>query len=219
MLLGLAFVLGFALMGFEMLGSRYLYPYFGGGINTWAVLIATVLLALIFGYFIGGYLVDRDPRPMICGWLLVGASLYLFSIPFWAAPAFAWILENIGDGMFGIMLAANALLLVPLTLISVFSPFGVRLLLNSIEYGGRLVAAVYGISTFGNVLGVLVTTFTLMPVAGSRTLTMVFAGIIGVCGLVMATMDSIVGGHAVSPAAAARGGSARKRKTLRKTKR
>ena len=31
LLLGLALILGFALMGFEMLGSRYLYPYFGGG--------------------------------------------------------------------------------------------------------------------------------------------------------------------------------------------
>ena len=31
LLLALALILGFALMGFEMLGSRYLYPYFGGG--------------------------------------------------------------------------------------------------------------------------------------------------------------------------------------------
>ena len=50
LLLALAMVLGFALMGFEMLGSRYLYPYFGGGINTWASLIATVLIALMLGY-------------------------------------------------------------------------------------------------------------------------------------------------------------------------
>jgi hypothetical protein len=31
--------------GFRDAGSRYLYPYFGGGINTWASLIATVLVA------------------------------------------------------------------------------------------------------------------------------------------------------------------------------
>ena len=57
LLLALALILGFALMGFEMLGSRYLYPYFGGGINTWASLIATVLVALMLGYLIGGALV------------------------------------------------------------------------------------------------------------------------------------------------------------------
>ncbi len=31
-----AFIVGGVLMGFEMLGGRYLYPYFGSGIGTWA---------------------------------------------------------------------------------------------------------------------------------------------------------------------------------------
>ncbi|MBV8919481.1 MAG: hypothetical protein JOZ76_15540, partial [Bradyrhizobium sp.] len=46
-----AFVVGGVLMGFEMLGSRYLFPYFGGSIGTWASLISTVLCALAIGYF------------------------------------------------------------------------------------------------------------------------------------------------------------------------
>ncbi len=71
LLLALALILGFALMGFEMLGSRYLYPYFGGGINTWASLIATVLVALMLGYLIGGALVDRTMSPRLCGALLI----------------------------------------------------------------------------------------------------------------------------------------------------
>ena len=49
-----AFFVGAVLMGFEMLGSRYLFPYFGGGIGTWAGLISTVLGALTIGYFAGG---------------------------------------------------------------------------------------------------------------------------------------------------------------------
>jgi hypothetical protein len=39
---GNAFVVGGVLMGFEMLGSRCLYRYCGGGIGTWAGLISTV---------------------------------------------------------------------------------------------------------------------------------------------------------------------------------
>ena len=54
-----AFFVGSVLMGFEMLGSRYLFPYFGGGIGTWAGLISTVLCALTIGYFVGGAFVDR----------------------------------------------------------------------------------------------------------------------------------------------------------------
>jgi len=185
LLLVLALVLGFALMGFEMLGSRYLYPYFGGGINTWASLIATVLVALMAGYLLGGALVDRTLSPRLCGGLLVVAGVYLFTIPLWVDPLFAWMLTSVGDGMLGITLAATALLLLPLSLISVFTPFAVRLLLVSIAFGGRIVSYVYGISTIGNVAGTLVTTFTLMPMFGSRALTMFFAGVTILCGLVM----------------------------------
>jgi len=44
-----AFLIGAVLMGFEMLGSRYLFPYFGGDIGTWAALISTLLIALTVG--------------------------------------------------------------------------------------------------------------------------------------------------------------------------
>ena len=175
LLLALALILGFALMGFEMLGSRYLYPYFGGGINTWASLIATVLVALMLGYLIGGALVDRTMSPRLCGALLAIAGVYLFTIPLWVDPLFAWMLTSVGDGMAGIVLAATMLLLLPLTLMSVFTPFAVRLLLVSVAFGGRIVSYVYGVSTIGNVLGTLVTTFVLVPQFGSRALTMIFA--------------------------------------------
>jgi len=56
---GAAFITGAIVMSFEMLGSRYLNPYFGSGIYTWAALISTVLLALTAGYFAGGVLADR----------------------------------------------------------------------------------------------------------------------------------------------------------------
>ena len=194
LLLLLALVLGFALMGFEMLGSRYLYPYFGGGINTWASLIATVLVALMAGYLLGGALVDRTMSPRLCGVLLVVAGVYLFTIPLWVDPLFGWILTGIGDGMAGIIFAATVLLLLPLTLMSVFTPFAVRLLLVSISFGGRIVSYVYGVSTIGNVLGTLVTTFTLVPLFGSRALTMVFAAVTIVCGLLMVVANRYLRG-------------------------
>jgi hypothetical protein len=195
LLLALALVLGFALMGFEMLGSRYLYPYFGGGINTWASLIATVLVALMLGYLIGGALVDRTMSPRLCGVLLLVAGVYLFSIPLWADPLFAGMLTTVGDGMPGIVLGAAILLLLPLTLMSTFTPFAVRLLLTSVAVGGRLVGYVYGVSTVGNVLGTLIVTFVLVPMFGSRALTMVFAAVTGVCGLVMIVSDRFLRGR------------------------
>ena len=54
-----------------------------------------------------------------------------------------------------------------------------------LAFGGRIVSYVYGVSTVGNVLGTLVTTFVLVPEFGSRALTMIFAGVTIVCGIVM----------------------------------
>src|SRR5262249_59894643 len=60
-----AFVTGAIVMSFEMLGSRYLNPYFGSGIYTWAALISTVLIALMAGYFLRGALADRTASPPV----------------------------------------------------------------------------------------------------------------------------------------------------------
>src|ERR1051325_519765 len=62
-----AFVTGAIVMSFEMLGSRYLNPYFGSGIYTWASLISTVLAALCVGYFIGGVAAGRYPSASVLG--------------------------------------------------------------------------------------------------------------------------------------------------------
>ena len=190
----IAIVLGFALMGFEMLASRFLNPYFGGTINTWASLIATVLVALMLGYLIGGALVDYTMSPRLCGALLIFAGAYLYSIPWWVDPLFAWMIAGPGDGLVGTISASMLLLLLPLTLMSVFTPFAVRLLLTSVSVGGRIVSYVYGVSTVGNVLGTLVTTFTLVPAFGSRALTQVFAAMTVVCGLLMVVLDRYLRG-------------------------
>jgi MFS family permease len=184
-----AFVLGFCLMAFEMLGSRYLNPYFGSGIATWAALIATVLAALMIGYFLGGNLVDRWPRMKVCGYLVIAAAVYLFALPYVIDPLIGEIIAVLGDEAVGVIGAAIALLLIPLTLIGAFSPFGVRLLLEERTRAGRVTGLVYGISTAGNIVGTLGTTFLLIPLSGTRTITSVLAMTAGLCGIALIFLD------------------------------
>lgn len=178
-----AFIVGAVLMGFEMLGSRYLFPYFGGGIGTWAGLISTVLIALTIGYLCGGAIVDRYPSSLVIAAAVALAAAYLAVIPPTADPVMAFILESLGDGPAAILLASSILCLAPLTLLGTLSPVAVRLLVRSTEEVGRVAGLVYGISTFGNVLGVLVTTFVLIPEIGSRAITYLFAAVLAVCAL------------------------------------
>src|SRR5271169_656093 len=176
-----AFVVGGVLMGFEMLGSRYLFPYFGGGIDTWAGLISTVLCALAIGYFAGGAIVGRYPSSRIIAGAIFIAAIYLALVPATADTVMAQILNSIGQGPMAILVAAAALLLIPLSLLGTFSPIAVRLLTRSAEESGGVAGMVYGISTIGNVVGTLVTTFLLIPTIGSRSITYVYAAALAVC--------------------------------------
>jgi MFS family permease len=176
-----AFLIGGVVMGFEMLGSRYLNPYFGGGIGTWAGLISTVLCALTLGYFIGGGIVDRQPSPRVIALGTALAALYLAAIPHFADLALSAILSSLGDGPAGILVASTALLLLPLTALGMFSPVAIRLLITSMHEAGRIAGTVYGISTLGSIFGTLFTTFVLIPAIGSRAITYLAAAILAVC--------------------------------------
>ena len=176
-----ALVVGGVLMGFEMLGSRYLFPYFGGGIGTWASLISTVLCALAIGYFAGSAIVARHPSQHVIAAAILIAAAYLAVVPATADPAMEAILNSFGDGPYATLTASTALLLVPLTLLGTFSPIAVSLLTRSADEAGRVAGLVYGVSTIGNVVGTLLTTFTLIPTIGSRAITYYFALVLALC--------------------------------------
>ena len=176
-----AFLVGGVLMGFEMLGSRYLFPYFGGSIGTWASLISTVLCALAIGYFAGSAIVDRHPSQRTIAISILVAAAYLAFVPASADPIMSEILNTLGDGPSATLLASTVLLLVPLTLLGTFSPIAVSILTRSADEAGRIAGLVYGVSTVGNVVGTLLTTFTLIPTIGSRAITYYFAAALACC--------------------------------------
>src|SRR5262249_36526140 len=101
-----ALITGGIVMSFEMLGSRYLAPYFGSGIYTWAALISTVLAALCVGYFLGGALADRRPSLDVLAATVALASVYLLLLPGFADAALEFFAENIDDIAVGALAAA-----------------------------------------------------------------------------------------------------------------
>ena len=177
----IAFIVGGVLMGFEMLGSRYLFPYFGGGIGTWASLISTVLCALAIGYFAGSAMIAHHPTQQTIGVFILIAAAYLACVPATADGVMEKILSGLGDGPAATLTASTALLLVPLSLLGTFSPIAVSILTRSAEEAGRVAGLVYGVSTIGNVVGTLLTTFTLIPTIGSRAITYIFALTLACC--------------------------------------
>ena len=167
-----AFVTGAIVMSFEMLGSRYLNPYFGSGIYTWASLISTVLAALCVGYFVGGIAADRYPTPAVLGATVLIGSAYILALPAFAEALMEAVLAGFDDVKTGSLAAAFAILFFPVTFLGMFAPFGIRLLLRSAQSSGRVSGTVYGISTAGSIVGTLGTTFFLIPAIGTRAITL-----------------------------------------------
>jgi spermidine synthase len=180
-----AFVTGAIVMSFEMLGSRYLNPYFGSGIYTWAALISTVLIALTAGYFIGGALADRTASPAILALTVIAGSVYLLVLPTFAPAVLEFVLAGIDDVRAGSLVSALTLMFVPVAFLGMYSPFAIRLLLRSAQRSGRVSGAVYGISTAGSIVGTLGTTFVLIPAIGSRAITLTLGALGLMAGLAL----------------------------------
>src|SRR5919204_2340197 len=178
-----AFVTGAIVMSFEMLGSRYLNPYFGSGIYTWAALISTVLIALTAGYFLGGALADQTVSPALLALTVIIGSVYLLALPSFAPAVLEAVLAAIDDIRLGSLMSALALMFFPVTFLGMYSPFAIRLLLRSAQRSGRVSGAVYGISTAGAIVGTLGTTFVLIPMIGSRAITLTLGALGLIAGL------------------------------------
>ena len=183
-----AFLLGSIVMGFEMLGSRYLYPYFGGGIGTWAALIAVVLAALMVGYFVGGALADRHPSARVIAAIVLAAGAYLAAVPTISDALLLSLMEGFGDGPLSVLTATSALLMVPVGLLGMYMPFSIRLLIRDPSVAGSLSGRLYAVSTFGNIFGILFVTFTLVPMIGTRAITYLCAVLAAACAVSLFTL-------------------------------
>lgn len=166
-----AFLVGCAIMSLEMLASRYLNPYFGGTIFTWSALISVVLLAMMSGYFLGGFCADKLKLSWVLEAMICLAALYLIALPFFVDEILNIVITNVENVRLGALLGAVAVTLVPVTLLSTFTPIAIRRSLYSLDYAGRIAGTIFAIATAGNIVGTLLTSFYLIPNYGTRELT------------------------------------------------
>src|SRR5262249_7820175 len=180
-----AFITGAIVMSFEMLGSRYLNPYFGSGIYTWAALISTVLAALAAGYFAGGQAADRYPSARVLGTTVLIGSAFILALPWVSTMLLEALLDAIDGIKAGSLASAFVLMFFPVAFYGAYSPFAIRLLLRSTRASGGVSGGVYAISTAGSIVGTLGTTFLLIPTIGTRAITFTLGAAGVACGVAL----------------------------------
>jgi spermidine synthase len=175
----LAAVVGAASLGAEIAAARLLAPWFGASTIVWANTIATVLVALSAGYWVGGRLADRDPTLRGLSRLVLLAAGLMALVPFAAGPFLRVsvdALDSVQAGAFaGSLLAVLVLIAVPVLVLGCVAPYAVRLSVHAVEEAGRVSGRLYAISTLGSLAGVFLSALLLIPLVGTRRTFLAFA--------------------------------------------
>ena len=179
-----------------MAASRLVAPYFGSSNVVWANVIGLMLSFLALGYWFGGKVADRYPRPRVLAGLLLGAAALLAVVPFAAHPllqaalqGFASISVVVVAGSFVSVLALFAL---PVTLLGTVAPFAVRLTLDAVAEAGRTSGRLYALSTLGSILGTFAAALVAIPLLGTRRTLLATAALVALAAVPLLMRQAII---------------------------
>jgi spermidine synthase len=135
-----------------------------------------VLIALMLGYYLGGAMADRWPRPGVLAFLLVPAGVILLLIPDYAGWLIGKIISRhaIDQPIPPIwqkldpVLGSASVFLVPCVALAALPPFMIRLVTQSIAQVGRSSGAIIAASTLGSIAGAFISGFILFEMKVSN---------------------------------------------------
>src|SRR5437867_1166500 len=179
LLILLVFVAGASSLAVELSASRLLAPYFGTSLFVWANLIGLILLYLTIGYYVGGRLSDRFPRPEVLYLLTTVAAFLIGLIPLISSPILLWSLSAFAtysvSVFYGSLVSVILLFAIPMILLGCVSPFAIRLRIEQVGKSGRTAGQLYAISTAGSILGTFLPVLFLIPTIGTYRTFFTFA--------------------------------------------
>jgi len=165
----------------QILGAKQLSPFVGTSHFVWTAQIAVTLVALACGYYVGGTMADRSPRPLRLYAGLMVAAVYLALTIRMVEPVAYWSLRfSLPVGTF---LASTVLFFVPLALLAMTGPFVVRVLASSVSTVGGSVGRLTAIGTLGSFLGTILIGYFMIPLlSNSVAMYVTVAALLLVCG-------------------------------------
>ncbi len=162
----IAFIAGFAMMSFEMLGIRVLTPYFGSSVYVLGAIIAVVLAGLALGYALGGRLADRDGGSRTLPLWLALAAFALLGFPLYGHAVARGIYRLELEAREGALLLSLLLFLAPCIFVGMATPLLVKMRAAATGKIGAAAGDVYAVSTAGSIAGTLLTSFYLISTIG-----------------------------------------------------
>lgn len=171
--------LGILSMGFQLLASRLLNPHFGSSIIVWAWLISTFLAAFSVGSMLGGWIsnlaLEARRRGQLIGALIAVVSLAVTAL--FGRALLGQIEIAFPEMSTALLVSCLGIFFLPVTALSLFGPQCVQFLASRGTPPGKASGIVYGVSTLGNIAGVMLTAFVLIPHFRVSTLLYIWLGV------------------------------------------
>ncbi len=179
----LVFLASFCLMVMELVAGRVIAPFVGTSIYTWTSIIGIFLLGITLGNWLGGKTADAYPAVKIFGYIFLASAvstlLSIFLIPSWEmiSKSNLWIP--------GLITFFSFLTFFPIAFfLSFTTPLAIKLELQKLDFSGKTVGNLYGISAAGSILGTFLTGFWLIPSFGTKQIIWGIFFILGTLGFI-----------------------------------
>jgi hypothetical protein len=178
-----AFFQGFLSMGFQLVATRLLAPFFGSTLVVWSFVISTFLAAFSVGALLGGYFSQLAVQRLMGNLTaLVAIGLAGYFVTSTLGHAILQSLDSRFDNVFlALGLSCFCLFFFPVVCLSALLPIFTQALVDSGSGGGVSTGVVYGVSTLGNITGVMVTAFVLIPSFATSTILKGWTGAAAIC--------------------------------------
>ncbi|WP_372426114.1 fused MFS/spermidine synthase [Salinarimonas chemoclinalis] len=151
-------VTGAATLALELIASRLLTPYVGGGLVVWTAILSVTLLALALGYHVGSRWSAHAPARRFAR--IPALAAIVLGVTGALAPMLLPQLA-VGGALTGAFVGVVLVLAPALVLLSAMGPLAIALL--STGAGDSGAGEVFAISTVGSVAGVFLAAFALLP--------------------------------------------------------
>lgn len=174
-----SFSCGTCVMVLEMAGSRVVAPYMGTSLVVWTSLIGIVMASLTAGYFLGGIVSDRAPRPRLLAGIICGAAVSTLVMALLSNPLLSVLSAGVRNVYVGSVIASLCLFALPSLLLGMVSPFIVRLAMHSLGSAGTTVGRFSALSSAGSILGTFLGGFVLISFLSSQTILFLVAAVLG----------------------------------------
>lgn len=170
MLHAIIFITGGAILALELLASRIMTPYFGVSLYIWSGILSITLIALAFGYWLGGRMAsgsgDKIPSSeRLSQWFLLMPAIASIAVLI-ACLVYPYVFPQLArdDLVLGAFAACAILLPVPLVATSAMNPLLVAIRRDAeAPKADAGTGRVFFVSTLGSVAGVFLTAFVLIP--------------------------------------------------------